>query len=215
MLSGASSVLAGDLAQAAVAENTCRMMALKLAAQILQEKSRRNEQLRRDLTEAVLAQKSVSQFGGHINRHWLRRGLLPLLVENDADDAFQMVKAFERADLEASLPIMRSAQEALAYLQSSPPYENRNVHPLPNAILLGLSPLRLGGELLRWIRQQQELSAIPVIVLSRNSTPDEVREAYGNLANSVLIKPADFEELVTLVRSIDVYWTRMNIGRTY
>jgi len=180
-----------------------------------QENSRTNERLRKELMEAVLERKSISQYGGHVNRHWLRRGLLPLLVENDPEEAFAMVKAFERAELFAPLPIMRSPQEALAYLQGSPPFDNRNVHPLPNAILLDLEPMSLGVDLLRWVRDQREFSALPVIVLSRSVSPEGVQRSYGSLANSYMVKSGNFDELVAMIQAIDIYWTRMNIGRAF
>ena len=213
--SGVTSVVFGDLAVSGVSRHVSRMMGLKLAALKLQDKERINEHLRRDLAQAGLIKKTISQSSYHLNQQWLRRGLLPLLIQNDPQEAFTLVKAFDRAEVYAPLPIMRSAQEALAYLQGTPPFENRNLNPLPNAILLDLTPVSMGVELLRWIRKQSKFAATPVIVLSKTADPDEVQESYGSLANSFLVKPTAFEELVSMIRAIDVYWTRMNIGRAF
>ena len=210
---GASIVVPAEADARVIAENVRRMMSLQGAMRDFQENSKTNERLRKELMEAVLERKSISQYGGHVNRHWLRRGLMPLLIENDPEEAFTMVKAFEKAELFAPLPIMRSAEEALAYLQGHPPFDNRNIHPLPNAILLDLTPETLGVELLGWVRQQKEFSTMPVIVLSNSTSPEEVHQAYGTLANSYLIKSGKFDELVAMIQAIDVYWTRMNIGR--
>jgi DNA-binding response OmpR family regulator len=211
---GASSVLPAEAEAAVIAENVRQLMNLREAGRMFQEKSRDNERLRTELRQAVLHRKSISECGDHINRHWRRRGLLPLVVQNDPEAAFLMVKALEKADVFAPLPIMSSVDEALRYLQGSPPYSDRQIHPLPNAILLDLNPTVLGGKLLQWIRSQSSISGIPVIVLSNTGQPEELQAAYGNLANSFLVKPAVFDELVMMVRSIDVYWTRINIGRT-
>jgi len=210
---GATLVVSTEADARVIAENVRRMVSLKGAMREFEENARTNQRLRQELMEAVLQQKSISQYGGHVNRHWLRRGLVPLLVENDPEEAFLMVKAFDKAEVHAPLPIMRSAPEALSYLQGSPPFENRNVHPLPNAILLDLNPFVLGIELLQWIRRQGHLAAVPVIVLSGSGSPEEIREAYSGLANSYLIKSGNFDDLVAMIQAIDVYWTRMNIGR--
>ena len=215
LLRGASFVISTEAGSAAVAANVRRMLAMKGAAREFRSHIETNQRLRAELTEAMLQRRSISQYGGHVNRDWLRRGLLPLLIENDPEEAFTMVKAFEKANLHAPLPIMRSPQEALAYLQGSPPYENRNLYPLPNSILLDLTPISLGIELLRWLRQQKEFCSIPVIVLSKSASPEEVDETYANLANSFLLKSDDFSELVTLVQFIEIYWTQMNLGAAF
>jgi len=215
LLRGASWVVSTDAGAAAVAENVRRMLALHGAARDFQAHLETNQRLRAELTEAVLQRKSISQFGGHIQRSWLRRGLLPLLIENDPEEALRMAKAFEMAGLHAPLPILRSPQEALAYLQGAPPYENRNLYPLPNTLLLDLTPISLGLEFLRWVRQQKEFCSLPVIVLSKSASPEEVGEIYGNLANSFLIKPDKADQLVVLVQFIEIYWTQMNLGAAF
>jgi len=210
-----SIVVAAETDQAVLAENVRRLLLLERATRDFEMNARANVGLREELREAVLERKSISQLGRHQNLQWLRRGLMPLLIENDPEEAFTMVKAFEQAEMYAPLPIMRSAEEALAYLKGTPPFDNRNLHPLPGAILLDLAPLPLGIGLLRWIRQQADLSTIPVIVLSYSANQAEVQESYGELANSFLVKSRVFEELVSMIRHLEVYWTRMNVGRNY
>jgi DNA-binding NarL/FixJ family response regulator len=212
--SGASSVIPAEASAAVIAENVRQVMNLKGALQRFKERSRSLEQLRAELTEAVLERKSISQYGRHIHRQWRKRGLLPLLVQDEPAAAFQMVKALEKAEVFAPLPIMKSAEEARGYLEGSPPYANREIYPLPNAILIEMTPMTLGVGLLKWIRSQGSITSIPVIVLSPTGHPEEIREAYGNFANSFLIRPSEFDDLVTMVRSIDLYWTRINIGGT-
>lgn len=212
---GASSVLGGNLHAAIVAENVVRVMRLKLATVGLEVRARECDRLRRELLTTVLDRKAILQQGGHINRHWMKRGLLPLLVENDPAEAFQMVKAFDQAGVYAPLPIMKSADEALQYLDGAAPFESRDLNPLPNAILLDLDRPELGVSLCGWIRAQPPLASIPIIVLSGVALPKATIESFGNRANSFLVKSGNQDELVTLIRSIDLYWTRMNVGRAY
>ena len=212
---GATSVVAGDLHAAVVAENVVQMLKLRVALWRLQENGVKNEQLRKELGNAILERRATAQIGRSQNRHWQRRGLLPLLIENSPQEAFQMVRAFEKAEVFAPLPLMKSAEEATEYLQGIAPFDNRNLYPLPNCILLDLNPIGLGVNLALWVRQQPDLFGIPIIVLTDAQICNEAREAFGSLANSFLIKPASFEELVAMVKSVDHYWTRINTGRLF
>src|SRR5205823_1202300 len=84
---GASIVVPAEADARVIAENVRRMIALKGAMRAFEENARTNDRLRKELMEAVLQRKSISQYGGHVNRNWLRRGLLPLLIENDSEEA--------------------------------------------------------------------------------------------------------------------------------
>jgi DNA-binding response OmpR family regulator len=142
------------------------------------------------------------------------RGMpIPLLVSNDPDQAFQMVKAFEKAEMFAPLPILRSTEEAIAYLSGTEPYRNRERYPLPTLIILDFHGSGMSGlEVLGWIRQHDRLKHLPVIMLTATINPEDIKVAYGLQANSYLIKPGNFEELVEMVRAINLYWSSLNVS---
>ncbi len=142
-----------------------------------------------------------------------RAALLPLLVCDDPEQAFQLVRALEKAQVFAPLPILKSGDEATAYLDGRPPYQNRARHPLPSLVLLDLHVDSLSGlSVLTWIRQHDRFQHLPVIMLSASVNAEDIKQAYGVQANSYLIKPAGFEELVEMVKAINLNWSSLNIS---
>lgn len=211
--SGATSVVAGNLAAAVVAENVANILKLKIAMQALTDQGRRNVELRGDLQDAVKQKQSLSKQRKSLSTQRIRQPLLPLLLESDPESAFRMVKAFEKAGVYAPLPIMKSVEEAKTYLQGLPPYQDRAIHPLPNILLIDLAPATSATEFVDWVRQTKQLVGLPIVLLSRAPELGVLQQACGTLVNSFLIKPEHPDELADLMRAIDHYWTRVNIGR--
>lgn len=211
--SGATSVVTGNLSAAVVAENVAHILKLKIAMQELTDRGRMNQELRKDLREAVQHKRSLLDYRSSVNRHWMRRSLLPLLIDNDPEAAFEMVKAFEKAGVYAPLPIMKTLEDAGGYLQGLPPFEDRGRSPLPNIFLFDFHPALECMDLIEWIRKQPELVATPVVLLSTPSEQEALQQAYGRLVNSVLVKPREPNDLADLIRAVDHYWTRVNVGR--
>jgi len=102
----------------------------------------------------------------------------------------------------------RDGQEVMDYLQRSPPFNDRGVHPLPNLLLLDLKMPRVDGfELLEWLRRQPIHSMLRAVVLSASDEPRDIARAYALGASSYHVKPADFEGLARLIGSIVGYWS--------
>src|SRR6185436_1842810 len=100
-----------------------------------------------------------------------------------------------------------------AYLSGQPPYDKRTRYPVPSLILLDLHGEGTTGlAVLSWIRLQPRLAHLPVIMLSGTANAEDIKRAYGVQANSYLVKPANFEELVEMVKAINQYWSSININ---
>jgi CheY-like chemotaxis protein len=137
----------------------------------------------------------------------VRPAPLPLLISDDPAEASTLEKAFGKAGMFSPLPILRSVEEGIAYLSGKAPFAN------PSLILLDFhGPRGAGLDLLGWIRQQERLRHLPVIVLSAALDREDIRGAYGLQANSYLIKPGNFDELVEMVKAIRLYWSSLNIA---
>lgn len=59
-----------------------------------------------------------------------------------------------------------------------------------------------GMELLKHLRGDNQYKAVPVVVLSSNSGPDEIQKAMKAGANFYLIKPTDSDKLVQCVKKL-------------
>jgi CheY-like chemotaxis protein len=111
------------------------------------------------------------------------------------------------------LLVVRNGTEAMAYLEGSGRYRNRQEFPLPRIILLDIKMPGINGlEVLKWIREQPSLKGIRVIMLTSSDAVRDVNMAYQLGANSFLIKPNDFEDLVKLTGAINGYWIWTDVG---
>jgi DNA-binding response OmpR family regulator len=62
-------------------------------------------------------------------------------------------------------------------------------------------PARSGEHVLARLKQDARTSAIPVLVLSADATPRQMRRVLGAGACDYLTKPLDLVQLVTVVRA--------------
>jgi CheY-like chemotaxis protein len=134
-----------------------------------------------------------------------------LLIEDDSNDVFLIRRAFGRADLKSPLRVLEDGEVAIAHLGALLAEENRDLHPLPLLILLDLKLPRCSGlEVLEWLKQQQPIRRIPVVVLTSSRESVDVDRAYDLGANSYLVKPVTFDALSNMIRTIDAYWLKCN-----
>src|SRR5882724_10098857 len=128
---------------------------------------------------------------------------LILLVEDREDDIILVRKAFSAALITNPLQVVRDGEEAIPYLAGEGKYSNCAEYPLPWLILLDLKMPRVDGfEVLRWVRQQDSLQSLIVIVLTSSDAIRDVNRAYQLGANSFMVKPLDFENAVVVSRLI-------------
>lgn len=134
-----------------------------------------------------------------------------LLVEDDANDVLLLRRAFVRAQIPNPLQVVTSAEQAVEYLSGEGEYGNRLKYPLPTLVLLDLKLSgKHGFEVLRWVRMHPRLKVLRVIVLTSSGQPGDVRLAHDLGANSYLIKPVDFEQLVKMSVALGSYWLKLN-----
>jgi CheY-like chemotaxis protein len=140
-------------------------------------------------------------------------GPLPtiLVVEDSPDDVLLLQRAFRRANLLNPVQVVADGQAAIDYLRGARPYQDRAAFPLPALVLLDLKlPRRSGHEVLEWIRAQPGLRRVPVAVLTTSRESPDVNRAYDLGANSYLAKPVDFDALLELVKTLQLYWMILN-----
>jgi chemotaxis family two-component system response regulator Rcp1 len=129
----------------------------------------------------------------------LHRPIHLLLVEDNPADAKLLEFALQEGQAKYQLSLALDGQQALEYLQGE---QNR-----PDLILLDLNLPRLNGhQVLRALKADPRLRAIPVVVLTSSRAPSDILEAYGQGASSYLAKPVSLDETFDLVRTIEHYW---------
>jgi len=135
-----------------------------------------------------------------------------LLVEDSPDDVLFLTRALSKAGVGNALHVVEDGQQALDYLAGKDRYADRAAHPLPVLVLLDLKlPYVPGLEVLRWIRTQETLRSVIVVVLTSSDHPADIKRAYALGANSFLSKPSNPDELPELIKSTVDYWLRRNV----
>ena len=130
-----------------------------------------------------------------------------LLVEDNDNDVLLIRRAFIQAKILNPLQVVRSGQEAVAYLSGWGKYANRPEFPLPSLVLLDIKmPGMDGFEVLHWIRHVSPSPNLRVVMLSSSDLMRDVNTAYQLGANSFLIKPIDFERFVEISEALSGYW---------
>jgi CheY-like chemotaxis protein len=67
-----------------------------------------------------------------------------------------------------------------------------------------------GFDLLMQIRRRPELNPMRIIVLTSSEDIYDVNRAYSLGANSFLVKPNDFNDFTTLIRTLSAFWLHTN-----
>lgn len=134
-----------------------------------------------------------------------------LLAEDDPNDVLLIQRAFQKAGIGDSLKVVRDGEQAIEYLSGAGNYSDRKSFPLPFLVLLDLKmPGTDGFEVLQWVRADRELKRLLVIVLTSSNLQSDVDRAYDLGANSYLVKPVEFQEMVNMIQRFEVYWTEIN-----
>src|SRR5258706_8243674 len=130
-----------------------------------------------------------------------------LLVEDDENDILFFQLAMQRADLNCPLQIANDGREAVAYLAGEGVFADRIQRPLPRLVVLDLNlPFKSGLEVLKWIRQQQSLNNIPVIILTSSTAKSDQSPATILGANAYCVKPGDPLQLSEFVANLKSEW---------
>lgn len=143
-------------------------------------------------------------------KHEATSALTIVLVEDNQDDVELTLTALEEYRLRNPVVVLRDGQDAVDYLFCEGDYAGQR-NETPDLILLDLKLPKVDGlEILRMIKQDQRLKNIPVVVLTSSREEKDVIAGYNLGANSYIVKPVDFEQLVETVRAIGGYWLIVN-----
>lgn len=134
-----------------------------------------------------------------------------LLVEDNATDVILIRRAFDKAKLGNPVQVVADGDSAVGYLAGEGIYQDRRQYPLPILILLDLKlPRRSGLEVLQWLRAQETLRRIPVVMLTSSQQNSDVNAAYDTGVNSYLVKPVEFDGLLQMLKTVNLYWLMLN-----
>jgi chemotaxis family two-component system response regulator Rcp1 len=127
-----------------------------------------------------------------------------LLVEDNPGDVRLTLEALKDGKMCNRLSIVGDGVEALAFLRKEGRYADA---PRPDLILLDLNlPRKDGRDVLAEIKEEETLKRIPVVVLTTSTAEKDILKTYDLHANCYINKPVDFEQFITVVKSIEDFW---------
>jgi two-component system response regulator len=134
-----------------------------------------------------------------------------LLVEDNPDDEFLVLRALRKHKVSNKIHVARDGEQALNFLFSRGEFENNHSPQDLRLILLDLKLPKLNGlEVLAEIKKDPRTMRIPTVLLTSSNLQEEMLRAYLDGANSFLQKPVDFEHFDELIRHVGFYWMHLN-----
>jgi CheY-like chemotaxis protein len=129
-----------------------------------------------------------------------------LLAEDDENDVILMRRAFRTVGLPNPLHVVSNGQEAISYLNAEGAYADRRKHPWPCLLVLDLKmPLVDGFDVLAWLQKRRRPKDLRVVIFTSSDLDADQLRAFALGADSFLVKPPGFEELLGIVRHLQQF----------
>ncbi|HYZ85263.1 MAG TPA: response regulator [Bryobacteraceae bacterium] len=125
-----------------------------------------------------------------------------LLVEDNESDA-KLVQIFCPHFVSAGLEHAKDSDEAFDKLGQAV-----HTRSLPSLILLDLNIPGVGGlEILKYVKSEEGLRQIPIVVISSSQNPKEIFEVYAAGASAFVPKRMTLIETESMLRALDSVWS--------
>ena len=133
-----------------------------------------------------------------------------LLAEDSPADAEMAVDALKEARLANPIVHVEDGVEAMDYLLRRGAFANRE-DGLPAVLLLDIKMPRMDGlEVLREIRNTDELKRLPVVILSSSREESDLARSWDMGVNAYVVKPVDVDQFFGAVQTLGKFWAVIN-----
>lgn len=133
-----------------------------------------------------------------------RRIPVVLVVEDNPPDARLIDELLKAGPLAKTVHLVGSGDEAMSFLRRRGAYADA---PRPQLVVLDLNlPGCDGRDVLSDIKNDPELRAIPVIILTTSVAPTDVQHAYELHANAYIVKPVGLDAFAALILALEEFW---------
>jgi two-component system response regulator len=134
-----------------------------------------------------------------------------LLVEDNPDDEELTLRALRQNNIMNLVNVARDGAEALDYLFCQGAYKSRDPLQKPAIVMLDLKLPKIDGmEVLRRMRADERTRLTPVVILTSSKEEQDLTKSYSLGANSYIRKPVDFNQFVSTIGQLGLYWLVLN-----
>lgn len=135
-----------------------------------------------------------------------------LVVEDNMPDYQTVLRAFRKVGVKSPVYHCETGEDALDFVYRRNGYQSAENAPRPGLILLDLNlPGTDGREVLKQLKNDNDLRSIPVIVFTTSDSDIDIAESYKSGANSYITKPVNVEKLYEVIEKFRDYWFRTAI----
>lgn len=129
-----------------------------------------------------------------------------LLVEDDPGHARLIEKNLRRAGIHNPVHLMKNGRDIVDYLQQYKDLSSKLGDTEPILILLDLNLPGLSGyQVLEFIKKDEMLRTIPIIILTTTDDPREVEKCYELGCNVYVTKPVDYGDFIDAIQKLGLF----------
>ena len=146
-----------------------------------------------------------------IEGHTESMNRIMLLVDDDESLAKFIKICVEETGSIMDIRQVTTVEKAMEYINNEGEFADKRKNPAPALMLLDLGlPKTSGIDFLKQFKMNKNFSGLPVVILTAMESYAVLKKAYGNHANSCLIKPFGFENTKELIKRVTSYWGKYN-----
>lgn len=124
-----------------------------------------------------------------------------VLIEDGLMDARMAISAIRRCSIHHRLTLLRDGQDALKFLRREGMYSRA---PVPHVVLLDIFlPGVDGFEILAHMKEDGELSKVPVIVLTSSDEPSDRERANEACVQHFIVKPFNEDRFLQVLHELN------------
>lgn len=128
---------------------------------------------------------------------------IPLVIfaEDDDEDWLLISEVLdEECEAEIRVERVKNGQALLKRLRN-------HQKPKPHLVMLDIKMPRMGGiEALIQMRNSEDISMIPVVIMTTSQLEEDIVRSYKSGANSYVVKPVDHKAMSKALRTMYGYW---------
>ena len=133
-----------------------------------------------------------------------------LLAEDSLADTEMAIDALREANLANPIVHVEDGVEAMDYLLRRGTHATRE-EGRPSVLLLDIKMPRMDGlEVLKQIRNDEKLKALPVVILSSSREESDLARSWDLGVNAYVVKPVDIDQFFQAVKTLGTFWAVIN-----